>query len=106
MRNASATKLERLASHLAKPYFPDCQKCPFKKPIRSIEHGPQGGDEINRIEKGKHYGWPVISYGKEYWGPVAVGEAIHKDGTEQPVKVYIPSYCPGSLNLLRRQSIS
>jgi len=66
-------------------------------PIRSIEHGPRAGDEINRIEKGKNYGWPVISYGKEYWGPVAVGEATHKDGMEQPVKVYSPSIAPGSL---------
>jgi len=63
----------------------------------SIEHGPRGGDEINRIQKGKNFGWPVISFGKEYWGPVAVGEGTHKDGMEQPVKVYIPSIAPGSL---------
>lgn len=63
----------------------------------SIEHGPRGGDEINRIEKGKNYGWPTISHGKEYWGPVAVGEGTHKAGMEQPVKVYIPSIAPGSL---------
>lgn len=64
-----------------------------------IEHGPRGGDEINLILKGKNYGWPVISYGQEYWGPVAVGEATHKAGMEQPVKVYIPSIAPGSLML-------
>ena len=62
-----------------------------------IEHGPRGGDEINRIEKGKNYGWPVISYGKEYWGPVAVGEGTERPGMEQPVKYYVPSIAPGSL---------
>ena len=62
-----------------------------------IEHGPRGGDEINLIKAGANYGWPVISYGKEYWGPVAVGEGTHRQGMEQPVKVYIPSIAPGSL---------
>ena len=67
------------------------------KRLWEIEHGPRGGDEINLIERGKNYGWPVISYGKEYWGPVAVGEGTHKKGMEQPVKVYVPSIAPGSL---------
>lgn len=62
-----------------------------------IEHGPRGGDEINLIQKGKNYGWPVISYGKEYWGPVAVGEGTEKPGMQQPVKYYVPSIAPGSL---------
>ena len=67
------------------------------KRLWSIEHGPRGGDEINLIEKGKNYGWPIISYGKEYWGPVSVGEGTHKAGMEQPVKYYVPSIAPGSL---------
>lgn len=62
-----------------------------------IEHGPRGGDEINLIIKGANYGWPVISYGKEYWGPVAVGEGTHRKGMQQPVKYYVPSIAPGSL---------
>lgn len=65
----------------------------------SIEHGPRGGDEINLVKKGRNYGWPVISYGKEYWGPLNVGEGTVKAGMEQPVKVYIPSIAPGSLLL-------
>ena len=65
----------------------------------SIEHGPRGGDEINLIKPAANYGWPVISYGKEYWGPVAVGEGTHREGMEQPVKVYVPSIAPGSLLL-------
>jgi glucose/arabinose dehydrogenase len=63
------------------------------------EHGPRGGDEINRVLPGRNYGWPVISYGKEYWGPVAVGEGTQREGMEQPVKQYTPSIAPGSLLL-------
>ena len=64
-----------------------------------IEHGPRGGDEINLVLPGRNYGWPVISYGKEYWGPIAVGEGTHREGMEQPVKQYTPSIAPGSLLL-------
>lgn len=63
----------------------------------SVEHGPRGGDEINIIKKGANYGWPIISYGKEYHNNDSVGEGTHKDGMEQPVKVYIPSIAPSSL---------
>jgi aldose sugar dehydrogenase len=64
-----------------------------------IEHGPRGGDEINLIRAGANYGWPVISYGMEYWGPVAVGEDTKREGMEQPVVQYTPSIAPGSLLL-------
>lgn len=64
-----------------------------------IEHGPRGGDELNLIAAGRNYGWPVISYGKEYWGPLSVGEGTSKEGMEQPVKYYDPSIAPGSLLL-------
>ena len=67
-----------------------------KRRLWSIEHGPRGGDEINLILPGRNYGWPVISYGKEYWGPVQVGEGTEKEGMEQPVKFYVPSIAPGS----------
>jgi len=66
-----------------------------------IEHGPRGGDEINLIQPGNNYGWPVISYGKEYWGPIAVGEGTARPGMEQPVKYYDPSIAPGSLIVYR-----
>jgi len=72
-----------------------------KQRLWSIEHGPRGGDELNLIIKGANYGWPVISYGKEYWGPIAVGEGTHRAGMQQPVKVYTPSIAPGSLLLYR-----
>jgi glucose/arabinose dehydrogenase len=70
-----------------------------KKVLWSIEHGPRGGDEINLIQKGKNYGWPVVSHGKEYWGPFDIGEGQTKQGIEPSVKVYIPSIAPGSLLL-------
>lgn len=64
-----------------------------------IEHGPRGGDEINLVLSGRNYGWPVISYGKEYMSWQPVGEGTHQDGMEQPVKQYTPSIAPGSLLL-------
>lgn len=67
----------------------------------SNEHGPRGGDEINLITAGANYGWPDVSHGKEYWGPIAVGEATEKEGITSPLKVYIPSIAPGSLLLYR-----
>ncbi|UUM31844.1 PQQ-dependent sugar dehydrogenase [Vibrio japonicus] len=76
---------------------------PPTKSLWSIEHGPRGGDEVNLITKGANYGWPVTSHGKEYWGPVAVGEAQEKEEIVSPRKVYIPSIAPGSLVLYRGQ---
>ena len=69
----------------------------IKQRLWSIEHGPRGGDELNLIERGANYGWPIISYGKEYASFRSVGEGTHKEGMEQPKKFYIPSIAPGSL---------
>lgn len=68
---------------------------PHTSELWEQEHGPRGGDEINLIEKGKNYGWPVITYGKEYWGP-SIG-TTHKKGMQQPIKYYVPSIAPSSL---------
>jgi len=56
------------------------------------EHGPQGGDELNIIEAGRNYGWPVASYGREY-GPNGALVSPHptKDGIEEPVLTWVPS---------------
>lgn len=55
----------------------------------AVEHGPRGGDELNRPEAGKNYGWPVITYGKEYSGG-DIGPSS-KEGMEQPVHYWVPS---------------
>jgi glucose/arabinose dehydrogenase len=60
------------------------------------EHGPQGGDEINIIEKGKNYGWPVIGYGVDYGG-ARIHESTHKPGMEQPVWHWTPSIAPSGM---------
>ncbi|WP_428033079.1 PQQ-dependent sugar dehydrogenase [Ancylobacter sp.] len=62
----------------------------------TIEHGARGGDELNRPEAGKNYGWPVISYGRDYSG-AALGEGTEKAGMEQPVKYWDPSFAPSGL---------
>ncbi|MCW9048202.1 MAG: PQQ-dependent sugar dehydrogenase [Gammaproteobacteria bacterium] len=69
------------------------------KRLWSIEHGPRGGDEINLVVAANNYGWPLVSHGKEYWGPLSVGEGTHREGITPPVKVYIPSIAPSSLIL-------
>ena len=61
------------------------------------EHGPRGGDELNIIEKGKNYGWPVIVHGIDYPGNL-IGEGItHKAGMEEPVYYWDPVIGPSGL---------
>ncbi|GMQ31258.1 PQQ-dependent sugar dehydrogenase [Algoriphagus confluentis] len=55
-----------------------------------VEHGPRGGDELNLLEKGKNYGWPVITYGINYNG-TPITDITEKEGMEQPVKYWTPS---------------
>jgi aldose sugar dehydrogenase len=65
------------------------------------EHGPRGGDEINRLVAGKNYGWPVITYGIEYEGP-AIGEGIQKkEGMEQPVYYWDPVVSPSGMTFYK-----
>ncbi len=61
--------------------------------LYTIEHGSRGGDEINRPEAGKNYGWPVITYGIDYSG-AKIGIGTHKDGMEQPLFYWDPSIAP------------
>jgi glucose/arabinose dehydrogenase len=60
------------------------------------EHGPRGGDEVNIIEKGKNYGWPVIGYGIDYNG-AKIHESTHKPSMEQPLKYWVPSIAPSGM---------
>lgn len=61
-----------------------------------VEHGPQGGDELNRVEKGRNYGWPVITWGEQYGGG-PIGEGGTKPGMEQPLHYWVPSIAPSGL---------
>lgn len=69
---------------------------PGTNQIWLAEMGPKGGDELNLIQKGLNYGWPVITYGHEYWGPT-IGEGTHKEGLEQPVAYWAPSISPSGM---------
>jgi len=66
---------------------------PVTGKLWTIEHGARGGDEINIPEAGKNYGWPVISYGRNY-DFTKIGVGTHKDGMEQPLYYWDPSIAP------------
>lgn len=68
---------------------------PRNQKIYSVEFGPRGGDELNFIEKGNNYGWPIITYGREYWGP-SIGDT-HQAGMEQPLAYWVPSISPSGM---------
>jgi glucose/arabinose dehydrogenase len=71
----------------------------------TAENGPMGGDELNLIEKGKNYGFPIISYGREYTGELINGGLTAKTGLEQPIYFWTPSPAPSENDLLHRQSL-
>ncbi len=64
----------------------------------AVEHGARGGDEINRVRKGANYGWPVISYGRHYWGG-KIGVGVAKEGMEQPAFYWDPSIAPCGMEI-------
>ncbi|ARO25077.1 hypothetical protein CO659_09945 [Rhizobium sp. S9] len=68
--------------------------------LYTVEHGARGGDEINQIEAGKNYGWPIITYGRDYSG-AEIGEGTAKKGLEQPLHYWDPSIAPGALAVYR-----
>jgi len=62
----------------------------------TVEHGARGGDELNHPEAGRNYGWPVITYGRDYNGfPIGIGAV--KDGMEQPVYYWDPIIAPSGM---------
>jgi glucose/arabinose dehydrogenase len=63
---------------------------PISSTIFETEHGPRGGDELNILSSGNNYGWPEITYGKNYSG-TTITKYTHKKGMEQPVIHWTPS---------------
>ena len=61
------------------------------------EHGPQGGDEVNVIRAGVNYGWPVITYGRNYGIGTRIGEGTEKPGMAQPLYKWVPSIAPSGM---------
>ena len=68
--------------------------------IWMTEHGPRGGDELNRIEAGKNYGWPAITYGVDYSGAV-ISPFTEAEGMMQPVTYWVPSIATSGLAIYR-----
>lgn len=65
--------------------------------IWETEHGPMGGDEINIIEAGKNYGWPVVSYGRNYDNAAVGSGSRQRDGMEEPFLFWNPSPAVGGI---------
>lgn len=64
--------------------------------VYSTEHGPRGGDELNLVEPGKNYGWPLVTYGYEYHGP-RVSDETARDGLTDPLINWTPSIAASGL---------
>lgn len=78
---------------------------PVTGELWEAEFGPRGGDELNIIKAGKNYGWPVITYGIEYFGP-KIGDGIQqKPGMEQPVYYWDPVISPGGMAFYKGNNI-
>lgn len=73
--------------------------------IWEVEHGPMGGDELNLIEKGKNYGWPVITYGMNYNG-TPITNITEKEGMEQPKHYWVPSIATCGMTLVTSDKYS
>lgn len=69
--------------------------------VWAIEHGPQGGDEVNVIESGRNYGWPLVTYGRNYGSGTRIGETGPRAGFEPPLHHWVPtSIAPSGMAFL------
>jgi glucose/arabinose dehydrogenase len=73
---------------------------PASGALWTVEHGPQGGDEINAPQRGLNYGWPVVTRGRNYVVGTRIGEDGPKPGYEEPLKVWVPSIAPSGMAFL------
>lgn len=69
---------------------------PVTGQLWAVEHAPQGGDEANVILPGRNYGWPIVSYGRQYSGR-RVTDVWSRDGMEVPTVVWLPSIAPSGM---------
>ncbi|MDT0293074.1 PQQ-dependent sugar dehydrogenase [Mesonia ostreae] len=69
---------------------------PQTKEIWLHEHGPKGGDEINIVKKGANYGWPIVTYGKNYSG-TSITDKTSAPGMTQPIHYWVPSIAPSGM---------
>lgn len=69
--------------------------------LYEIEHGPRGGDELNIVKPGANYGWPVVSFGKEYVSGMPVSESTHMEGMMDPLYYWDPSIAPSGMAFYR-----
>lgn len=72
--------------------------------VWSTEHGPRGGDELNRIEPGLNYGWPEISHGVDYMTRRQIGRGREAEGMESPLHHWTPAKAPSGLVLYRGEA--
>ena len=70
----------------------------------TVEHGARGGDELNNPQAGKNYGWPIITYGRDYSG-LSIGEGSAKEGMEQPVYYWDPVIAPSGMTFYTAEAI-
>lgn len=70
------------------------------KTLWAHEHGPQGGDELNKVLPGQNYGWPTITYGANYGTGTKIGEGTEKPGMLQPISFWDPSIAPSGLAIV------
>ncbi|WP_298830334.1 PQQ-dependent sugar dehydrogenase [uncultured Piscinibacter sp.] len=73
---------------------------PVSGELWTLEHGPQGGDEVNAPKGGRNYGWPLVTRGRNYVVGTRIGEDGPKPGYEEPLKVWVPSIAPSGMAFL------
>ena len=66
----------------------------------TVEHGPQGGDELNAVAAGRNHGWPVITYGREYGTGIKIGDGTSRADVVAPLTYWVPSVAPSGMAFL------
>ncbi len=72
---------------------------PLRNAVWASEHGALGGDELNRIQAGQNYGWPVVTYSREYVGAKKISDDTSRPGMQDPVVVWMSAIAPSGLTL-------